>query len=799
MNKLITSAILSAVMLTAMNSFGQQSMLDGNTPLTRSEKASLTTKGATKSMTATLSPTNFYVAGTTMDINFQLNLNSPDLEYGDSLMLEFPANFIINSASDPIAYATEGQGDETLNTPIVSPVVTWGDNDNSYGGIELGVHNFTVNVTIPAGVTGPLTINWHIDGDEYGAAPHFIAGSSILNPLPAAPDLVVIGGSGSKYAEIPMSQPIDVPSAALVFNAGSTLTTPVNLVTTYAGTAYSNTQAVSNPLDPGMADTFLIPGTGFSTAGLHPVYFDASYAGDIDPTDNMDTAYINITDTTYSYLAKTSTATFSIGDGADGILGSTFNFVAADVVTEISYFSPNPDPTAMVSLVVYEMSNGLPSNLLWESDTFSTNATGPTTFSRPSILNVTAGQELFFGVREQLTGGMNLGSSTDDYTPSSHFVYYQGAWGEIGDLGFPQAFDMNIVLGTVMTDPNISVSLSLDNKYDLIPLSQSSAIPATVSVTNLGADLTAATDMVATYQGTGYTDTQALTIPMASNSNQIFNVTGTAFSTTGTHTVDVEVNVANDSDPSDNTHSQEITITDSTYSYFDTVTNGTFGIGDGSEGILGMTFDIVNLDTLTSVSYFSPTPDPTAMVSFVVYDMSNDLPNNLLWESDTFSINSGGSTVFQRELILELTAGMSYFIGVREQLTGSMSIGSNSFAFQPNSAYAYFQGAWNELGASGFPIALAVRANFGQVLPNSVTELAINEFNVFPNPSTGYVNLNGQTGNVTIMSIEGKVVKTATINSANTQIDISDLTNGVYIIQVSNEKGISSSKVTLRK
>ncbi|MBI4645293.1 MAG: choice-of-anchor J domain-containing protein [Bacteroidia bacterium] len=121
-----------------------------------------------------------YIPGTTMDLEFTITINTPDDEYGDSVAMVFPAGFTINSGSDPIAIATQGQGDEALNG-IAGQVISWGDNDNSYGGIEPGAHIFLVNVTIGAGVSGDQPIDYFISGDTWGGNPVDASGTCIIS------------------------------------------------------------------------------------------------------------------------------------------------------------------------------------------------------------------------------------------------------------------------------------------------------------------------------------------------------------------------------------------------------------------------------------------------------------------------------------------------------------------------------------------------------------------------------------------------------------------------------------------
>lgn len=117
---------------------------------------------------STIVCTNYYVPGTTMNLEFTITISTPDQEYGDSISITFPTGVTpTGNASNPIATATQGQGSEPLNG-VVGQTISWGDNDNSFGGVEPGSYNFFVEVNVNSGLTGNLTANFHISGDQYG-------------------------------------------------------------------------------------------------------------------------------------------------------------------------------------------------------------------------------------------------------------------------------------------------------------------------------------------------------------------------------------------------------------------------------------------------------------------------------------------------------------------------------------------------------------------------------------------------------------------------------------------------------
>ncbi|WP_169628033.1 T9SS-dependent choice-of-anchor J family protein [Flavobacterium soli] len=73
-------------------------------------------------------------------------------------------------------------------------------------------------------------------------------------------------------------------------------------------------------------------------------------------------------------------------------------------------------------------------------------------------------------------------------------------------------------------------------------------------------------------------------------------------------------------------------------------------------------------------------------------------------------------------------------------------------------------------------------------------------FSVSPNPATTIVNLNNDANilmnEVKVTDINGRTVKSVKLNNvSNTQVDISDLASGVYLMNVSSDQGTITKKI----
>lgn len=77
----------------------------------------------------------------------------------------------------------------------------------------------------------------------------------------------------------------------------------------------------------------------------------------------------------------------------------------------------------------------------------------------------------------------------------------------------------------------------------------------------------------------------------------------------------------------------------------------------------------------------------------------------------------------------------------------------------------------------------------------NVAEFKYQKATVYPNPSNGIINIgNKDLDKIQVYDITGKKIKEFT---AKTQIDLSDVSKGIYFLNLISEKGISVNKVIL--
>jgi hypothetical protein len=89
-------------------------------------------------------------------------------------------------------------------------------------------------------------------------------------------------------------------------------------------------------------------------------------------------------------------------------------------------------------------------------------------------------------------------------------------------------------------------------------------------------------------------------------------------------------------------------------------------------------------------------------------------------------------------------------------------------------------------------------AVFGTQLPLAVEENAVKLFAIYPNPVSEILNVVGlyHSGSVNykLFSIDGKQIKSGAIE--NSQLSLSDLSSGLYLLQLESEGKIEIKKIS---
>jgi hypothetical protein len=120
-----------------------------------------------------------YIPGETITWNFEVYNNSSDAEWLTDIGIDFPNGVNVTTATN----FTGGSGDLVYNGNTGNAAsVEWNDPNGGWGEIHGGeTASAEVTVIINSNQTGNIVLNWTLTGDDYGSAPHQIAGSVTLS------------------------------------------------------------------------------------------------------------------------------------------------------------------------------------------------------------------------------------------------------------------------------------------------------------------------------------------------------------------------------------------------------------------------------------------------------------------------------------------------------------------------------------------------------------------------------------------------------------------------------------------
>jgi len=84
----------------------------------------------------------------------------------------------------------------------------------------------------------------------------------------------------------------------------------------------------------------------------------------------------------------------------------------------------------------------------------------------------------------------------------------------------------------------------------------------------------------------------------------------------------------------------------------------------------------------------------------------------------------------------------------------------------------------------------------------NIEELAAIKLQVYPNPSNGLITVNFsdiQINTITITDLNGRVVATIDVNATSIDTNLTELNNGLYILNVASDKGTVQKRIAIQK
>lgn len=353
-------------------------------------------------------------------------------------------------------------------------------------------------------------------------------------------------------------------------------------------------------------------------------------------------------------------------------------------------------------------------------------------------------------------------------------------------------------------------------EYSMYPSSQVSSSPlvVTAELTNVGglsidtAGFSAVLVDINTFTPVGMTSGQTLNLATGATAT----VTGTPSITNptmpGFYTGLVIASTTGDTTgANDTTFIQPWMVTDTVYARDRDTTDGALGGGLGETVYLGNTFDIIAADTASSISVFFNSSDALTHTTACIWGVdTTGTPTSIVATSmDTITMSAGWQT-FRLPANTILPVGK--YIVAAVELDSALTVGTSSLDYMPGTSWvnAASLGGWGNVEDFGFEVLLAIRLNLGRSSqPISVNKVADNNaLSVMPNPSNGVFNVRldlqeATDAELVVTSIDGKQLRREQLGMQSTiqrNIDLSELANGMYILQVRTTKGTYTQRIT---
>ncbi len=146
------------------------------------------------------------------------------------------------------------------------------------------------------------------------------------------------------------------------------------------------------------------------------------------------------------------------------------------------------------------------------------------------------------------------------------------------------------------------------------------------------------------------------------------------------------------------------------------------------------------------------------------------------------------------------TVGSQTTVIANEPAIQNVTYIPNSYTFLPTTTGVYYFGLKNVSPANAVGRQAVFIDNFSVTEVLATDSFLSNKFSVSPNPTTGLINVTNNEGinvnEITVTDLNGRVVKTSKFdNVTNIEMNISDLSSGMYMMSIKSDAGTATKKI----
>ena len=248
------------------------------------------------------------------------------------------------------------------------------------------------------------------------------------------------------------------------------------------------------------------------------------------------------------------------------------------------------------------------------------------------------------------------------------------------------------------------------------------------------------------------------------------------------------------------------------YAYDDASAEAAYGlVGNGAE--LAYKFSLPNSieDTIKSIFiHFSPSVNNASADPFFIqiWDDFGGEPGNVIYTTDDASLpisfvpeyNLGVNGFYEYYLPEPIAVSGTYYIGWKQTSPNKLNIGFDKNINNQDKIFYDLGSGWNNTGFEG---SLMMRPVFVSAMDTIIAEIStpnISKWSIYPNPA-GFqftIDLSAENGKYYVHDLNGRLISQDFIYGS-AFVDVSQFTNGVYIVSVEHENGsFSRDKIVIQ-
>ena len=229
----------------------------------------------------------------------------------------------------------------------------------------------------------------------------------------------------------------------------------------------------------------------------------------------------------------------------------------------------------------------------------------------------------------------------------------------------------------------------------------------------------------------------------------------------------------------------------SSFAYDDGTAELAYGISS-SDAEIAYQFKLNRPDTLRAIEmYFPQMLDSVNHIPFylTVWDNNNGQPGSILHQQEVYPkhTENGEFHYYYLDSVFQLIG--TFYIGLEQITDDLLNIGLDKNKSANQFMFYNIGSGWVN---SSFPGAWMIRpiVSMDEVILMQ-DEINTNTFNLFPNPANQELNIFLSTIDniISIYNLQGKLVKKSFVSTNNCKLNITDLSSGMYVVEVKNNKG----------